>query len=178
MRRIGASIAIACCLILATTGCGGNKKFTVSVDDLALIATASGPTPTPLANGLRATPTQSSPTPALSNPSATQYAAPAAGPSASTPRKVIEEFYNAVLAKRNIASFLTPELRARSDGDGYAILGAPPPMRFFSVDGQEIGADGATATVTTTLSVANGTAKLQFAMKHVGDTWLIDRITA
>jgi hypothetical protein len=186
MRRTGAGILIACvvcCLTLTATACS-NKKITVAADDPALVATASGPTPTPLANGLRATvtplpparpqPTLSAPTPS----SLAQYAAPAAAPTAASPRKVIEEFYNAVLAKRNIAAFLTPELRARSNGDGYALLGAQPPMRFFSVDGQEMGADGATATVTSTLSVANGTAKPQFAMKQAGATWLIDGIHA
>jgi len=159
------------------TACNG-KKIAVAADNPALVATASGPTPTPLANGLRATPTQpvgEPPAPAQTPPS---YAAPAVAPTAGIPRKVIEEFYNAMLAKRNIAAFLTPALRARSNGDGYALLGAQPPMRFFSVDGQEMGADGTTATVTSTLSVANGTAKPRFAMKRAGDTWLIDRISA
>lgn len=172
MRRIGAGLLIACtgCVLIGTmTACSG-KKVTVSADNPALVATASGPTPTPLANGLRATPTHPPPSPA-------PYAAPAAAPTAGIPRKVIEEFYNAVLAKRNIAAFLTPALRARSNGDGYALLGAQPPMRFFSVDGQEMSADGATATVTSTLSVANGTAKPQFSMSRAGDTWLIDRVT-
>ena len=181
MRRTGAGTLIACimcCIVLVMTACS-SKKFTVAADDPALVATASGPTPTPLANGLRATPIPPSvPTPtAVPAPPSAQYAAPAAVPSAGVPRKVIEEFYNAMLAKRNIAAFLTPELRAKSNGDGYALLGAQPPIRFFSVDGQEISADGAIATVTTTLSVANGTAKPQFAMKQASDTWLISGIT-
>jgi hypothetical protein len=185
MRRIGAgalTACIVCCVVLVTTACS-SKKFTVSADDPALVATASGPTPTPLANGLRATPTQPflpAPTVVPTTPPApqpAQYAAPAAAPSAGIPRKVIEEFYDAMLAKRNIAAFLTPELRAKSNGDGFALLGAQPPMRFFSVDGQEMSADGTTATVTTTLSVANGTAKPQFTMKQAGDTWLISGVT-
>lgn len=187
MRRIGAGMLIACivcCGLLATTACTG-KKLTVAANDTALVATASGPTPTPLANGLHATPTPAlisipipvlTATPVPAQPPA-QYNAPAAAPSAGIPRKVIEEFYDAMLAKRNIAAFLTPELRAKSNGDGYALLGAQPPMRYFSVDGQEMGADGTTATVTTTLSVANGTAKPQFAMKQAGDIWLIRGIT-
>ena len=180
MRRIGAGFLVAClacCLTLTITACS-SKKITVAADDSTLVATASGPTPTPLANGLRATPTTPSPVRAQPPVPPASYAAPAAAPTAATPRKVIEEFYNAVLAKRNIAAFLTPELRARSNGDGYALLGAQPPMRFFSVDGQEMGTDGTTATVTSTLSVANGTAKPQFAMKQAGDTWLIDGIHA
>jgi hypothetical protein len=188
MRRIGAGTFIACivcCAVLATTACS-SKKLTVAADDTMLVATASGPTPTPLANGLRAMPTPvPAPAPASAVPTPTpvpaqrpaQYAAPAAAPSAGIPRKVIEEFYDAMLAKRNIAAFLTPELRAKSNGDGYALLGAQPPMRFFSVDGQEMSADGTTATVSTTLSVANGTAKPQFAMKQAGDTWLISGVT-
>ena len=180
MRRTGAGTLIACsmcCVVLVLTACSG-KKFTVAADDPALVATASGPTPTPLANGLHATPTLPSIlTPTVVSARSAQYAAPAAAPSAGIPRKVIEEFYNAMLAKRNIAAFLTPDLRAKSNGDGYALLGAQPPMRFFSVDGQEISADGATATVTTTLSAANGTAKPQFAMQQAGDTWLISGIT-
>lgn len=187
MRRIGAETfiaCIACCVLLTTTACS-NKKLIVAADDTALVATASGPTPTPLANGLHATATPMpipaptfvpTPAPAPAQPPA-QYAAPAAAPSAGIPRKVIEEFYDAMLAKKNIAAFLAPELRAKSNGDGYALLGAQPPMRFFSVDGQEMSADGATATVTTTLSVANGTAKPQFAMTHSGDTWLIRSIS-
>jgi hypothetical protein len=180
MRRIGAGFLIACvlgCLILTTTACS-DKKIRVAADDPALVATASGLTPTPLANGLRATPTTPPPVRAQPTPPPAPYAAPAAAPSAAIPRKVIEEFYNAVLAKRNIAAFLTPALRARSNGDGYALLGAQPPMRFFSVDGQEMGADGTTATVMSTLSVSNGTAKPQFTMKQAGDTWLIDGIHA
>jgi len=178
MRRINASlciICIACCLILATTACGG-KKITVAANNPSLVATASGPTPTPLANGPRTPPMP--PLSASGQPTSppTSYAAPAAVPTAGIPRKVIEEFYNAMLAKRNIAAFLTPELRAKSNGDGYALLGAQPPMRFFSVDGQELGNDGTTATVSSTLSVANGTAKPRFAMKQAGDTWLIDGI--
>lgn len=168
MRRIGVGlriICIACCLILATTACSG-KKITVVADDPSLIATASGPTPTPLAHGLRTPP-----------PPPPAYAAPDAVPTAGIPRKVIEEFYDAIVAKRNIAAFLTPELRAKSNGDGYALLVAQPPMRFFSVDGQEMSADGMTATVSSTLSVANGTAKPQFTMKQANDTWLIDRIS-
>lgn len=180
MRRIGAGFLITCVvcgLILATTACSG-KKITVSADNLTLIATASGPTPTPLANGLRITPTPPIATPSspLTQPTAPppeQYVAATAVPTAGIPRKVIEEFYNAMLAKRNIAAFLTPALRAKSNGDGYALLGAQPPMRFFSIDGQELGADGTTATVTSTLSTANGTAKPQFAMKQAANTWLI-----
>ena len=193
MRRIGAGTLIACaacCLILTTTACSG-KKIKVAADNSTLIATAAGPTPTPLANGLRATATPPPPVPTPSPPPAqspppvqptapppAQYAAPDAAPTAGIPRKVIEEFYDAMLAKRNIAAFLTPALRAQSNGDGYALLGAQPPMRFFSVDGQEMGADGTTATVTSTLSVSNGTAKPQFTMKQAGDTWLIDGIHA
>lgn len=171
MRRISTGALIACVVCcLAMTACS-SKKFTVAADTTTLVATASGPTPTPLANGLHATPTVA-PTPPLA-----QYAAPAAAPSAGIPRKVIEEFYDAMLAKRNIAAFLTPELRAKSDGDGYALLNAQPPMRFFSVDGQAMSADGTTATVTTTLAAANGTVKPQFAMRQAGDTWLISGIT-
>jgi len=176
MRRIGVGlriICIACCLILATTACSG-KKITVVADDPSLIATASGPTPTPLAHGLRAPPPTPPAAPGHTPPA---YAAPDAVPTAGIPRKVIEEFYDAIVAKRNIAAFLTPELRAKSNGDGYALLGAQPPMRFFSVDGQEMSADGMTATVSSTLSVANGTVKPQFTMKQANDTWLIDRIS-
>lgn len=180
MRRIGAGLLIictACCLVLATTACSG-KKITVAADNPSLVATASGPTPTPLANGPRATPPLTPSAPGQpSAPPPAPYAAPAAVPTAGIPRKVIEEFYDAMLAKRNIAAFLTSGLRATSNGDGYALLGTQPPMRFFSVDGQEMGADGTTATVSSTLSVANGTAKPQFAMKQTGDTWLIDRIS-
>ncbi len=173
MRRRGAGLLIACvvcCLIVTMTACS-SKKITVGANDPALVATASGPTPTPLVNGLRATPT-----PPLS--ASAQRTPPAAAPTAGIPRKAIEEFYNAVLAKRNIAAFLTPALRATVNGDGYALLGAVPPMRFFSVDGQEMSADGMTATVTSTLSVANGTATIRFAMKPAGDTWLIDRVVS
>jgi hypothetical protein len=179
-RRAGIA-CVACCLVFVTTACS-SQHLTVAADPPNLVATASGPTPTPLANGLRPAPT---PAPAnalnptvLSAPAPAQYAAPAAAPSAGIPRKVIEEFYDAMLAKRSVAAFLTPALRAKSNGDGYALLGAQPPMRFFSVDGQEISADGATATVASTLSVANGTAKPQFTMKQAGDTWLIDGITS
>lgn len=181
MRRREAGLLItcvACCVIFTMTACS-SKKITVAANDPALVATASGPTPTPLANGLRAMPTTPLSAPAQRTPPApTQYAAPAAAPTAGTPRKVIEEFYNAVLAKRNIAAFLTPAQRATSNGDGYPLLGAVPPMRFFSVDSQDLSADGMTATVTSTLSVANGTATIQFAMKQAGDTWLIDRVSA
>ncbi|MCA1667441.1 MAG: hypothetical protein LC793_08615 [Thermomicrobia bacterium] len=186
MQRRGAGLLIACiagCLIVTMTACS-SKKITVGANDPALVATASGPTPTPLANGLHAAPTTSfaAATQPISRPEPTspapaQYAAPAA-PTAGIPRKVIEEFYNAVLAKRNIAAFLTPALRATANGDGYALLGAVPPMRFFSVDGQEMSADGMTATVTSTLSVANGTATIRFAMQPAGDTWLIDRVVS
>lgn len=181
MRRRGAGLLIACvacCLIVTMTACS-SKKITVGANDPALVATASGPTPTPLANGLRATPTPPLSGSAQRTPSAAApYAAPAAAPTAGFPRKVIEEFYNAVLAKRNIAAFLTPALRATVNGDGYALLGAVPPMRSFSVDGQEMSADGMTATVTSTLSVANGTATIRFAMQQAGDTWLIDRVVS
>src|SRR5205085_313906 len=131
-----------------------------------VIATPVGPTPTPLANGLRSAPTSPAPvapnTPAA--PALAPYNAPAAGPSAGTPRAVIQEFYNAMLAKRNIAAFLTPELRATTNGDGYALLSAQPPLRYFSIDSQEMSPDGAAAMVGSTLSTPGGTIKPRFSM--------------
>jgi predicted small lipoprotein YifL len=174
-------VCIALLLLPALAACGGKGitlPTTGKVDaatNTAIIATSSGPTPTPLANVLRVTPT---PPRSTSPPSApTAYNAPAAAPSASIPRVVVEQFYDAVLARRNIAAFLAPQLRATTNGDGYAILNAQPPMRFFSVDSQEIGADGATAAVGSTLSTASGTTKPQFVLTAQGTTWLIARVT-
>lgn len=175
-RAVWLSVCAVLLIISPLTACGG-KKFTLPAVETTIIATPSGPTPTPLANALRVTPTAppiptSAPPPALA-----PYNAPAAAPSAGTPRVVIKEFYDAVLAKRNIAAFLTPALRATTNGDGYAILKAQPPMRFFSVDSQEMGDDGATATVGSTLSTASGTTKPRFAMTKQGNTWLISQIS-
>jgi hypothetical protein len=173
-RWLPASIALL--LVPALTACGGKGitlPSTGKVDagtGTAIIATPVGPTPTPLANALHATPTP--PPPALASDNA-----PAAAPSAGTPRVVIKEFYDAVLAKCNIAAFLTPQLRATTNGDGYAILNAQPPMRFFSVDSQDMAADGSGATVGSTLSTASGTTKPQFAMTRQASTWLIARIS-
>ena len=172
---------IALLLLPALAACGGKGitlPTTGKVDaatDTAIIATPSGPTPTPLASAARVTPTSPSTSP---QPALAPYNAPAAAPSAGTPRVVVEQFYDAVLAKRNIAAFLAPQLRATTNGDGYAILDAQPPMRFFSVDSQEMGADGATATVGSTLSTASGTTKPQFALTMQGNIWLIARVTA
>lgn len=176
-RRAGwLSACVALALLPALTACGG-KAIALPVVDTAkiatpaaseVIATPAGPTPTPLASGLRATPTP---------PALAPYNAPAAGPSAGIPRVVIKEFYDAMLAKRNIAAFLTPELRATTNGDGYALLNARPPLRSFSVDSQEMSPDGAAATVGSTLSTASGTIKPQFSMTKQANTWLIGRVT-
>lgn len=171
MRIRRAAWLLTCVTLLiipALTACSG-KNLTPPTVETAVIATPSGPTPTPLANVLRGTPAAPL---ATSRPPA-----PAAGPSAGAPRVVIKEFYDALLAKRNIAAFLTSELRATTDGDGYAILRVQPPMRSFSVDSQEVGADGATATVGSTLSAASGTTNPRFAMTKHGNTWLIVQIT-
>jgi predicted small lipoprotein YifL len=172
---------VALLLLPILTACGGKGitlPTTGKVDaatDTAIIATPSGPTPTPLASALRVTPIPPHSTPPP--PALAPYNAPAAASSAGVPRVVVEQFYDAVLAKRNIAAFLAPSLRATTDGDGYTILNAQPPMRFFSVDSQEMGADGASATVGSTLSTASGTTKPQFAMTAQGNTWLIAHIT-
>lgn len=171
-RWFTASVALLILPVL--TACGGKAIALPSTGNVdvatppTIIATPIGPTPTPLANAPRATPT---------SPLAPQQSAPAAGPSTGAPRVVIKEFYDAMLAKRNIAAFLTPALRATTNGDGYALLKAQPPLRSFSVDGQEMGADGATAMVVSTLSAASGTTKPQFAMARQANTWLISRIT-
>lgn len=174
-RAIWRSVCVALLILPTLAACGG-KKFTLPVAETAVIATPSGPTPTPLANGLRLTPT-APPLAARSPAAPAPYDAPAAAPSAGPPRVVIKEFYDAVLAKRNIAAFLTPALRATTNGDGYALLNTQPPVRFFSVDSQEMGADGATATVGSTLSAANGTTKPRFAMTKQANTWLISQIS-
>jgi predicted small lipoprotein YifL len=169
-------------LLLPTLAACGGKGITLpptgNVDaatDTAIIATPAGPTPTPLGRALPATPTRPPATP--TPPALAPDNAPAAAPSAGIPRVVVEQFYDAVLAKRNIAAFLAPTLRATTNGDGYAILNAQPPMRFFSVDNQEMSADGAAATVGSTLSTASGTTKPQFVMTPQGTTWLIARVT-
>lgn len=183
--RTGRARGLPACIVLllafVLTACGG-KGLTLpptnkvdAATDPAIIAIPAGPTPTPLANAPRVAPTLPPPPPP---PSAlASYNAPAAAPSAGTPRVIIKEFYDAVLAKRNIAAFLAPQLRATTNGDGYAVLKAQPPIRSFSVDSQDMGADGATATVGSTLSTASGASKPEFAMTLQGNTWLIARIT-
>lgn len=171
-------IAVAL-LALTLASCGTTPVHIPTPDTItATPVPPSGPTPTPLANGPKPTPTAALlPSTATVAVPPTPFSAPTVQPNPGTARQVAQQFYEATLRQQNIAAFLTPALRARESGNGFALLGITA-LLFYSVDDQQLSADGNDAVVLTTIRSPAGMAKPQFAMKKQGATWAIDRVTA
>lgn len=142
-------------------------------------ATGATTAPSTVVGGTAARGTQSS---GAATTSASGSATGTGVPPTTTPvpvtqaRGTVEQFLRAVLAKSDIAGYLTPAFKSQVSGDGYKLLDIQPPVREFTVDSEQQDPDGNSATVRATITTAAGVTKRGFVMHKQGSAWLVDNI--